>query len=303
MKKILIIHVVIFVFSISILKSQSFIKYDRFYLNDFEYNPAIAGLENKLAVFFSAKKSWLGVKNSPSTQSLLIHTNTSKIGFNNPKDFISNKSKKIGLGLSLYNDKNGPLSTLKLQLSYAYHVYIYKNIKLSLGLSTQLSQYSLNQEMLILRDKNDPLTRQHENYFTPNFNAGLWLNNNKFHFGFSILDLADFSKITNNIYNKDIRTYYFSSGYKFKIDKNFKLESNVLLCADTYKKINLNSIIKIHYSNYFWIGIGYSVSKSYIIYSAFKFKNVNFGYSFDYSSSPVYSISAGNHMVFISCNF
>ena len=305
MQKKIILYTFLFLSGIGILKAQNFIKYDRFYLNDFEYNPSLAGLKNETVGFISTKKNWLGIENSPSTQNLFIHTNAKLLGLYNPKKFISSGAQKVGLGLSLYNDKNGPLSTIKIQFSYAYHILINNSMKLSLGLSTQLSQHSLNEGMLMPRDANDPLiTQQNESSVTPSFNLGLYLSNTKFHFGLSVMNLANFSSFTNGYkYYKNISTYYLSAGYKIKINRDLDFEPNILFYSDSYIKFKLNSTFKLYYKDSFWLGLGYTMPESFIIYAAVKFKVFDLGYSFDYSSSPIFSNSKGNHMGFIGFHF
>ena len=67
----------------------------------------------------------------------------------------SHKFKNFGLGGALYTDVTGPTSKTGMYLSYAYHIRVANETKLSLGLSGGLMQYSVDGTKINLASPGD----------------------------------------------------------------------------------------------------------------------------------------------------
>jgi len=302
--KYLIIILILF-FSINISKSQNYIKFNKFYTTDFEFNPALTGLEYNIEGLLAVKKNWIGIKNSPATENFYVHSNIAKLGLFNAKDFLQNPLSNIGLGLTIYNDKNGPLKSSQIKLSYAYHINLLKNTKLSFGLSTHITQYSTDYDMLIYREP------EHDSYFliensrvTPNLDFGMFLNNNKNYFGISIINL-----FRQGYYLNFDGTLYLSAGHNIDLNQNLKLKTNLVLHKQNnnfniklnkYNSMNLSANFKFYYQDKLGIGLGYNTLNSIIFYTSYMFNKILIGYNFDLTYNSIYINSQGNHMIFIN---
>lgn len=92
-----------------------------YYQNQYLANPAMAGLEQGLALNLGYRKQWSGISGSPQSQSF-----TGDWGFNN----------RVGVGLALYNDKAGLLQRTRAMGTYAYHLPMdSENTRLNFGIS------------------------------------------------------------------------------------------------------------------------------------------------------------------------
>ncbi len=106
-------------------------------------NPAITGSEFLPVANLSFQKQWAGFPGSPAT---LLASGTFRIGefdFYNPQKLINTSTLKsrerIGLGMALFSDRNGPAIHRGLNLAYAYHLPLATGC-LSLGLGGSAKQ-------------------------------------------------------------------------------------------------------------------------------------------------------------------
>src|SRR6187399_2281757 len=89
--------------------------------NELFINPAYAGSRGFAAASMLYRDQWVGIEGAPRTATF---------GFHSP--FMHDK---IGLGLSVMNDRIGVSNQTSAFFSYAYHLTATENSKLSFGLS------------------------------------------------------------------------------------------------------------------------------------------------------------------------
>ena len=117
---------IVFVFFIAVMlislesRSQQKVQFTQYMFNGLVINPAYAGADEALSMTFIQRSQWAGVDNAPETQTLSAHTLFGK--------------RKIGLGLTLINDKIGVHKTLNALTTYAYHLQVAEKSFLSMGL-------------------------------------------------------------------------------------------------------------------------------------------------------------------------
>src|SRR5436190_23650752 len=76
--------------------------------NTIAVNPAYAGTRNALTITGIHRSQWVGFDGAPITQTLTMHT---PLG-----------NHKMGIGLSVVNDKIGPVNTSGAFADYAYYL-------------------------------------------------------------------------------------------------------------------------------------------------------------------------------------
>lgn len=178
--------------------------FTKYMFNSLTFNPAYAGSWDHMTVGLLHRSQWVEIDGAPTTQSLTLHTPL--------------KNERIGVGLSLINDKIGPTNTTSLNLAYAYKIPI-GSMKLSIGLQAGMENYNADWSQLELEDQGipDEAFAIGANKFLPNFGAGLYLSNDKFYFGVSSphlveYDLRDSEDITTAIFARSVRHYYMMTG-------------------------------------------------------------------------------------------
>jgi len=180
------------------------------YLSDnvFLVHPSAAGFRDCGNVRLTARNQWSGIKDAPSLQTLNIHT---KFG------------EKAGLGLVIFNDKNGYHSQQGVQATYAYHLDLgriedYK--QLSFGLSMIMVSNKLDESSFEIPDPVISQIVQSESYFNADFSMAY---HNVDFFGY--LTVKNLMLNARNLYNSDyeslnLRRYLLSFGYYFDYYKN-----------------------------------------------------------------------------------
>ncbi|MFI5452698.1 PorP/SprF family type IX secretion system membrane protein [Pedobacter sp. UC225_61] len=103
----------------------------QYFLNQYQINPAYAGLTDGLNVNLNYRKQWSNIPGSPNTQSITA-------------DY---KLNKVGLGVNVYNEKAGSLQRTKAMATYAYHLPLNNddqklNFGASIGIMNERVDYS-----------------------------------------------------------------------------------------------------------------------------------------------------------------
>ena len=140
MKKLSLLFVSIFIGSM--LCAQQIPQLSQFMINDFAVNPAIAGMNDYYQIKTSVRNQWVGIEDAPKTTLLSIY---------------GRSSDHVGLGGSVFNDQVGPTSRAGAALTYAYHLNISQDVKLSLALSGGFTQFKIDKENWNLANPDDPL--------------------------------------------------------------------------------------------------------------------------------------------------
>ncbi|MBT8266871.1 MAG: type IX secretion system membrane protein PorP/SprF [Bacteroidia bacterium] len=182
--------------------------------NDFVISPTYAGIGDNFRVRANGLTQWVGIKNAPDNQALYA-------------DFrIANRS---GVGLSLYNDKNGHTRQKGVKFSFAHHLILDYTQKmfLSFGIS-----YNINSFRIAIEDWEsidgtpivDPAVTGDRSKSNHNFDIGvLWRYNNIY----ASLNM-------NNLLKKDIDLF---DGSEPSDLLNFQLYSGIVLSSKTNRDV------------------------------------------------------------------
>lgn len=185
--------------------------FTNYHFNSLTFNPAYAGNNEHLTLNLIHRQQWLGFDGAPVTQSLIAHT-----PLNN---------ERVGVGLSLVNDKIGPTGTFNVAGSYAYRMIVgkKKNMKLSFGLQASVANWRGNWLDVTVEQSSDPAFQQNVSRWLPNFGAGVYLSGKRFYAGFGCPrllenDLRQAKGEGIEFYGKTYRHWYTSIGGILPID-------------------------------------------------------------------------------------
>jgi type IX secretion system PorP/SprF family membrane protein len=301
--------VVIFLISGNInIFSQEYFIFQNYYLNPSLINPAIAGTENYPSADLSVRKQWVGIPDAPTTYLMAVNFKIGRYDFYDPKKFINKGPLKftdrIGLGVSIFRDINGPLSYTGGILSYSYHVPVNKDSKLSFGMSAIFNYYSFNSSILKPDQSNDPyLLNGNDNGFNTNFNFGIYFYNEVYFIGFSADNILPGIQEAND-QNMEQPSLYLMGGYKFlKNSRNLILEPSL-----TLKKLaNTNIYVDIHAKLYIlkshWIAVSYSTdNRINFRFGVLLYKKLYAGYNYEYTLTDIGSYNFGSHEIHLGIN-
>ena len=88
--------------------AQQDAQYTQYMYNPMNINPAYAGSRDVLSIFGMHRTQWVGLEGAPTTNVFSIHTPL--------------KNERLGLGLSIVNDKIGPSSENSISIDFAYRI-------------------------------------------------------------------------------------------------------------------------------------------------------------------------------------
>lgn len=279
--------------------------------NDFVISPTYAGIGDNFRLRANGLTQWVGIKGAPDNQSLYA-------------DFrVSDRS---GVGVSLYNDKNGNTRQKGVKFSFAHHLILdyYSKQYLSFGISYNINSFRIdienfqgNYEAPIL----DPYVTDDRSTNNNNFDAGVLYRNKGYYFSFN----------ANNILKKDIDIFkgvepklllnyqiYTGIAIPSKNDQSVEFEPSVyyqMFSSDKRSSTDVNfKYRKYTYGSsgddYYWAGISYRFLNDQF----FKPLNVGpmvgimkskfyFAYSYQITTNAMAGYNSGTHMVTIGLDF
>lgn len=271
------------------------------YLADSEFllSPTYAGIGNMVKIRASGVTQWVGIKNSPTYQSLSADM---RIGF------------RDGIGVLFYNDKNGNTHQAGGKFSYSHHLTIdaYQNHFVSLGISYLLNTFRINTKNF--SDYSDPFITDNRSTINHNFEVGVLYRHKNMFIGLAISNLLN--KINHNFAinePKNLRNYNFRIGFRFKENRNSNLEIEPSLFTQLFENdrrsttdINLKFRWFDKNYDYYWAGINYrTITEQYIKPLSFSpmvgFKKSVFYFSYGYqlNLNELQRYHSGTHMVTI----
>ena len=277
--------------------------------NNFVVSPTYAGIGDNLKIRANGLTQWVGIKDAPDNQSLYA-------------DFrIADRS---GVGLSLYNDKNGNTIQTGAKFSFAHHLTLdyYSKQYLSFGISYNINHFKIdihNFETTYDNPSLDPFVTDDRATTNNNFDVGMLYRNKGF-----------FASVNaNNILEKnldeDLRVsepgmllnYQIYSGYTFKGPKNSGLEFEPsvyyqMFSSDKRSSTDVNFKFRKYNRNddYYWAGLSYRYLNDQFFkplnvgpMAGFKKSNFYFGYAYQITMNELSGFNSGTHVITIGLDF
>lgn len=226
------------------------------YLSDNYYllHPSMAGAATCAKLRITGRQQWFGVEGAPALQTA---------------SFNSKVSDNVGLGIIVFNDKNGYHSQTGAKLSYAYHLMFSRDIedldRLSFGINVGYSQSLLDETSFYKNNPTpDPIIYgnvvQKANYLNMDIGASYTYLDFYMHFTYKNILNSD-----RNIYTpfetKDLKRMIANVGYTFGDSETFMWEPSVMFQYVTQNKektIDLNlKLYKELELGKIWGGVSY----------------------------------------------
>lgn len=273
--------------------------------NQFVISPTFAGIGDNFRIRANGLMQWVGIKDAPSNQALYA-------------DFrIADQS---GLGISLYNDKNGFTRQSGAKLSFAHHIILdYPSRQyMSFGISFNLNYF---------RIETDKFT---QNIFDPSILNDRYTSNNNFDVGFLYRNKGFFASVNaSNLLAKDIdkftgiepnllRNYQIYSGYTYKSDRDARLEwepSGYFQFFESDGRSSTDLNLKLRWldnqrTGYVWAGLSYRFLNDQPAKPlnlgpmvGIKKGSFYFGYSYQMILNQISNYNSGTHMVTLGFDF
>ena len=234
MKHTLLLFGILFSMSFSFAQQDS--NFSQYMFNQQIINPAYSGARGLISFTSIVRSQWSGIEGAPLTQTL---------SFNMPIT-----SKKLGFGLSVLNDKIGPISSTSFDIDLAYHLRLNrKDHRLSIGLKAGALSYLLDSDKVNTFTSDDPSFEPDlDRKLIPNIGFGVYYYTQNFYLGFAVPKLIE---STNFGFD---RHAYFLLGGLFNVNKNFMLKPS-LMYKQTKSIAAFDASVLGIVNELFWIGI------------------------------------------------
>lgn len=278
------------------LTAQQDAQYTQYMYNTITVNPAYAGSRGVLSITGLHRSQWAGLDGAPKTQTVSINTPV---------------SGKVGLGLSVVNDKLGPTQETYFDGTFSYTLSVSDDgKKLSFGLKA--SAHLLNIDFSELNQYVPQLTSSNniDNKFSPNIGAGVYYHSNKFYLGLSVpnfletqhFDESSDSSESSSFLAKEQMNYYLITGYVFDLGKNWDFKPALLT------KMIYGAPLQVDLSASFWfkqkltLGAAYRWSAAWSAMAGFQISDsLMLGFAYDKETTDLgnASFNDGSYEVFI----
>jgi len=236
LKKLGFVSVICFWSAISVAQETLPIYSD--YLSDNVYllHPAAAGIGNAGKIRMTSRTQWQGVADAPALQTLSFH---------------NRYGNKMGLGVIVFNDKNGYHSQKGIQGTYAYHLNLSRWARdfeqLSFGLSMTFVQNQFDKSIFTPGDF-DPVVadlKGSDGYFNGDF--GMSYHKNKFFSYLTIKNLFLTTKTDTQIKPLNLRKFLVSAGYFFGEENSLQFEPSLLAIYEPhYERTQIDANLKVY---------------------------------------------------------
>ncbi len=291
MKRISFIVLLQVVLSSSLeITAQMQATYTNFLMNEYYYNPAIAGSKNVHTANMSYRNQWTGFEDAPVTF------------MGNFNGSIKNKGKH-GYGISLISDRLGLMQNTGVYLNYAYHVKLGEKLKLGLGVQPGYVQYRIRLYDARIVDAADAVLTG--NVYAANavdLNSGIHLYSKKFFLMASVHQILGKS-IEFTTFNSSLQMHYVGiMGYTFEKEKSkWSFQPAILARQMGSFPLQWNAMLKVAYDKKYWGGTVYRSNDAAAICAGIRLKDrYELGYSFDYSLSGISQYQNGTHEITLS---
>lgn len=261
-------------------------------LNNYAYNPAVAGTKDYAVASLNYRDQWAGFTDAPKTYMLSLY---STVG----------KKKKIAVGTLINSDNTGLISRTSGYLTFGYHVKLNSKYKLGLAISAGMVQYRVKLYDAKVADTGDDLLTGNilsNNVFDSN--GGIYLYSDKLFFG-----ISTYQYIGNKITWKDSQSHlsqhmYATIGYTFKLSEKFSLQPSALVKYNKPTPIQPEFSARLIYKNIFWFGGSYRNNESASALLGVKIKEkLTIAYSYDFVTSKIRRYTNGSHEIMITYQF
>jgi type IX secretion system PorP/SprF family membrane protein len=196
-----------------------------------------------------------------------------------------------------------------LTLSYAYHLKLNETMKLSLGLTGGLLQFSVDGSKITTHDQNDlAMSSGMQSVIVPDFGFGAMLHTDKYYVGASIPQLYQsqlkFFDYTTSTLSKLATHYFVMGGYKYDVNDDIRLEPSMLIKYVSPAPLKVDIGFRAIYKKMAWAGVSYRTNDAIAFLIGYTYQNyLTFAYSYDYTTTDLRNYSTGTHEIMFGLRF
>ncbi|MGK4567269.1 PorP/SprF family type IX secretion system membrane protein [Flavobacterium sp. 3HN19-14] len=271
--------------------AQQDAQFTQYMYNTINVNPAYAGSRGVMSAFLLHRTQWVGLDGAPVTNTFSIHTPI--------------ENSKIGLGLSIINDRIGISDENNISADISYSIKTSEDWKLSFGFKATASLLSVDFSRLTLRNPGDYAISQQDNIdnrFTPNIGAGIYYHSDKMYFGLSVpnfLETRHYEDNTSSVASEKMH-FYFIAGRVFDLSESVKFKPALLTKLVKGAPLQVDVSGNFLINEKFTVGLAYRWSAAFSALAGFQVSDSWYiGYGYDLETTKLANYNSGSHEIFL----
>lgn len=269
--------------------SQQDAMFTHYAFNTLAANPAYAGSRDVITVTGLHRSQWVGFDGAPTTQTLTLHSPAF--------------TEAVGLGLSIVNDKIGPVQMTSLYGDLSYRIKLTNKTKLAFGLKGGGNLMQGDIATLKTDQAGDGAFQNISSKFLPNFGAGIYLSNEKWYAGVSAPKLLENSFLENStgVLDGERRHFFLIAGFVARLSQNVKLKPTTFVKATEAAPIEADLTAMFIFNDKFELGVMGRTGDALGVLLGYNFNpQLRLGYSFDWSfQNTTGKYNVGSHEVMV----
>ena len=280
--------------SVNISVAQQAPHYTQYMYNTQVVNPAYIGSKDAISIGLLYRNQWAGFDGSPKTGTFTASTPLGEL-------------KRMGLGLSIVNDKIGPSSETNFLIDYSYSLILSSKSRLSFGLKAGFDIFNIDYTLLDIYDETDmQFSNNIDNKFQPQIGLGIFYHTDNMYIGLSAPSLlrsnyydSSIASTTNDGVELDQVKYYLTGGYVFNINDNLKFKPATLVKYVDRVPLQVDISANFLINNRLTLGTAYRWDESITTMAGFQINNQLFiGMAYDFETNEIRKQSNGSYEVF-----
>lgn len=267
--------------------------YTQYMYNMNVINPAYAGSKENLSFGLLYRKQWVDIEDSPTT---MTFSGSSPVG------------KNVGLGLSVINDKIGPVEETNAYADFSYTLNLGGEHRLALGLKAGATFHKVGLYSDIgnghVPNPGDPAFSEDISRTYFNVGAGFFYYTNKYYLAFSVPNMLKSKhldyKTNNQQFGSETSHYFLTGGYVFQLNDNLKMKPSFMLKSAFNVSPSIDGSLNFLFFERFEIGATYRLDDSFggmVNYAITP--NLRIGYAYDHIVSDLNVTTPASHEVML----
>lgn len=288
MRKIKIILAAVLLSGTAVIGQQDAM-FTHYSFNTLAVNPAYAGSRDVITITGLHRSQWVGFDGAPTTQTLTFHSPVF--------------TEALGMGLSIVNDKIGPVQFTGLYADLSYRIKLTKTTKLAFGLKGGGNLMQGDIAALKTDQAGDGAFQNISSMFLPNFGGGIYLSNEKWYMGVSAPKLLEngFTTNTTGVTEGEKRHYFFIAGMVMKLSNGLKLRPTTFVKATAAAPLEADLTAMFIIKDKLELGVMGRTGDAVGALIGYNFTNqLRVGYSYDWSFENTTGVyNSGSHEVML----
>lgn len=264
--------------------------YTQYMFNTLAFNPAYAGSADVMTVLALSRHQWVGFDGAPSTQTLVAHTPL--------------RSQNMALGLTVLNDKVGPMRQSGVFADYAYRIRTGEDHRLAFGLKGGFNIMQADIASLSTVEV-DPANANIQGSLMPNFGFGMFWHAPRAYVGVSVPKLLEnsFNPEGGNVLvsAQEERHFFLVGGYVLDLNSDLKFKPSTMVRVVNGAPLSVDLSANFLMRDRIWFGAMYRVGNALGFLGQYQINDqFRVGYAFDLTTTRLGAYNAGTHEIMLN---